>query len=33
MTPPDEDLLNVVTPVEITEVVAGGVVGRIRNEE
>jgi threonylcarbamoyladenosine tRNA methylthiotransferase MtaB len=30
-TTPDEDLLNVVTPTEIVEVVPGGVVGRIRN--
>jgi threonylcarbamoyladenosine tRNA methylthiotransferase MtaB len=30
-TPPDEDLLNVVTPTEIVEVVPGGVTGRIRN--
>ena len=29
----DEDLLNVITPTEITEVVPGGVVGRIRNSE
>ena len=27
----DEDLLNIVTPTTITEVVPGGVVGRIRN--
>ena len=27
----DEDLLNRITPTEITEVVPGGVVGRIRN--
>jgi len=32
-TTPDEDLMNVVTPTEIVEVVPGGVVGRIRNEE
>jgi threonylcarbamoyladenosine tRNA methylthiotransferase MtaB len=32
-TSPDEDLLNVVTPTEITEVVPGGVIGRIGNEE
>jgi threonylcarbamoyladenosine tRNA methylthiotransferase MtaB len=31
ITPTDEDLLNVVTPTTITEVVPGGVVGRIRN--
>ncbi|MFC2144190.1 tRNA (N(6)-L-threonylcarbamoyladenosine(37)-C(2))-methylthiotransferase MtaB [Acidobacteriota bacterium] len=30
-TAPDDDLLNVVTPTEIVEVVPGGVVGRIRN--
>ena len=30
-TTPDEDLLNVITPTEITQVVPGGVVGRIRN--
>jgi threonylcarbamoyladenosine tRNA methylthiotransferase MtaB len=30
-TPPDEDLLNVVTPTEIVEVVPGGVVGRIQS--
>jgi threonylcarbamoyladenosine tRNA methylthiotransferase MtaB len=30
-TTPDEDLLNRITPTEITEVVPGGVVGRIRN--
>jgi threonylcarbamoyladenosine tRNA methylthiotransferase MtaB len=30
-TQPDEDLLNTVTPTEITEVVPGGAVGRIRN--
>jgi threonylcarbamoyladenosine tRNA methylthiotransferase MtaB len=29
-TPPDEDLLNVVTPTEITEVVPGGVIGRLQ---
>ena len=29
----DEDLLNVVTPTEIVEVVPGGVVGRNRNSE
>jgi threonylcarbamoyladenosine tRNA methylthiotransferase MtaB len=29
-TTPDEDMLNVVTPTEITEVVPGGVVGRIQ---
>lgn len=28
---PDEDLLNRITPTHITEVVPGGVVGRIRN--
>jgi threonylcarbamoyladenosine tRNA methylthiotransferase MtaB len=28
---PDEDLLNRITPTEITEVVPGGVVGRVRN--
>jgi threonylcarbamoyladenosine tRNA methylthiotransferase MtaB len=33
MIPPDEGLLNVVTPTEIVEVVPGGVLGRIRNEE
>ena len=32
-TAPDEDLLNRITPTEIVEVVPGGVVGRIRNEE
>jgi threonylcarbamoyladenosine tRNA methylthiotransferase MtaB len=32
-TPPDEDLLNRITPTEIVEVVPGGVVGRIRNSE
>ncbi len=32
-TPPDKDLLNIVTPTEIVEVVPGGVVGRIRNSE
>jgi threonylcarbamoyladenosine tRNA methylthiotransferase MtaB len=32
-TMPDEDMLNVVTPTEITEVVPGGVVGKIRNSE
>jgi threonylcarbamoyladenosine tRNA methylthiotransferase MtaB len=30
-TTPDEDLLNRITPTAITEVVRGGVVGRIRN--
>jgi threonylcarbamoyladenosine tRNA methylthiotransferase MtaB len=30
-TRPDEDLLNVVTPTEIVEVVPGGVVGRIQS--
>ncbi len=30
-TTPDENLLNVVTPTEIVEVVPGAVVGRIRN--
>ena len=30
-TTPDEDLMNVVTPTEIVEVVPGGVVGRIQN--
>jgi threonylcarbamoyladenosine tRNA methylthiotransferase MtaB len=30
-TTPDEDLLNRITPTEITDVVPGGVVGRIRN--
>jgi len=30
-TPPDENLLNIVTPTEIVEVVPGGVVGRILN--
>jgi len=29
----EEDLLNIVTPTTITEVVPGGVVGRIRNSE
>ena len=33
MTPPDENLLNVVTPTEIVELVPGAVIGRIRNEE
>ena len=32
-TTPDVDLLNVVTPTKIIEVVPGGVVGRIRNSE
>ena len=32
-TPPDEDLLNVITPTGIVEVVPGGVVGRIPNSE
>jgi threonylcarbamoyladenosine tRNA methylthiotransferase MtaB len=32
-TPPNEDLLNVITPTEIVEVVPGGAVGRISNEE
>jgi threonylcarbamoyladenosine tRNA methylthiotransferase MtaB len=32
-TSPDEDLLNVVTPTEIAEVVPGGVVGRIRSAD
>ena len=32
-TTPDVDLLNVVTPTTITEVVPGGVVGRVGNEE
>jgi len=32
-TTPDEDLLNRITPTEITEVVPGGVVGRILNSE
>ena len=32
-TTPDEDLMNVVTPTEIVEVVPGGVAGRIRNSE
>ncbi|MGD9253302.1 MAG: tRNA (N(6)-L-threonylcarbamoyladenosine(37)-C(2))-methylthiotransferase MtaB [Holophagae bacterium] len=32
-TPPDEDLRNRITSTEIVEVVPGGVVGRIRNEE
>ena len=31
ITSPDEDLLNVVTPTEITEVMPGGVVGKIKN--
>ena len=31
ITTPDEDLLNQITPTEITEVVPGGVIGRIRN--
>jgi hypothetical protein len=31
ITTPDEDLLNQIKPTEITEVVPGGVVGRIRN--
>jgi threonylcarbamoyladenosine tRNA methylthiotransferase MtaB len=30
ITPPEEDLLNRITPTEIVEVVPGGVVGRIR---
>jgi threonylcarbamoyladenosine tRNA methylthiotransferase MtaB len=30
-TVPDEDMLNVITPTEIIEVVPGGVTGRIRN--
>ena len=30
-TMPDDDLLNRITPTEITQVVPGGVVGRIRN--
>ena len=30
-TTPDEDLLNQITPTQITEVVPGGVVGRVRN--
>jgi threonylcarbamoyladenosine tRNA methylthiotransferase MtaB len=30
-TAPDEDLLNRITPTEITEVVPGGAIGRIRN--
>ncbi len=33
ITPPDEDLLNRITPTEITAVVPGGVIGRIRNSE
>jgi threonylcarbamoyladenosine tRNA methylthiotransferase MtaB len=32
-TTPDEDLLNVVTPTTITDVVPGGLVGRILNSE
>ena len=28
-TPADEDLLNTVTPTEITEVVPGGVIGKL----
>ena len=28
-TSPDEDLLNIVTPTEIVEVVPGGIIGRI----
>ena len=32
-TSPDEDLLNRITTTSITEVVPGGVVGRIRNSE